>query len=144
MDRFQILVMMLSSKLYAESLLPYKEKIEALEEDKMSRFYLIDFKSPLIGLLLGVVPAFVLSGLTFDRFYKGDIGLGIVKLALWIFIFLGLILAGFTNEAFVFVIWGIDIVVLFIWNILDFFLVWQGIKADNLRKIILFLNQDEN
>lgn len=55
---------------------------------------------------------------------------------------MGIILAGFTEESFVFVIWGINIVVLFIWNMLDFFLVWQGIKRDNLVKIIRFLESN--
>lgn len=142
MNRFEIFSMMLSNKLYIESLLPYKEKIEALDEAKISKLYLVDFKNPIIGLLLGVIPAFVLLGLTFDRFYKGNVGLGVIKLVMWVFIFMGIILAGFTEESFVFVIWGINIVVLFIWNILDFFLVWQGIKRDNLVKIIRFLESN--
>lgn len=114
MNRFEIFSMMLSNKLYIESLLPYKEKIEALDEAKISKLYLVDFKNPIIGLLLGVIPTFVLLGLTFDRFYKGNVGLGVIKLVMWVFIFMGIILAGFTEESFVFVIWGINIVVLFI------------------------------
>lgn len=70
MNRFEIFSMMLSNKLYIESLLPYKEKIEALDEAKISKLYLVDFKNPIIGLLLGVIPAFVLLGLTFTDFIK--------------------------------------------------------------------------
>lgn len=54
-----------------------------------------------LGLLLGSFGV--------DRFYKGDIGLGIAKLLL------SLIIIGF------------------IWVIVDLFIVWKGIKKDNLK-----------
>ncbi len=130
------------SKVNIELLAAYKDKIETLSDETLFRFWYLELKNPIIGLILGVVPAFILSGLTFDRFYKGDMGLGFAKMAMWAFIFIGLLIAGFFDSSSMLVVWIFNIVALFIWNILDFFLVWQGIKNDNLAKIIQFLEQD--
>lgn len=67
----------------------------------------IPLKSPIIGLILGIF----LGGFGIDRFYKGDIGLGIFKLITCFFV-IGMV-----------------------WVVIDFFLVWRGIKQDNLFKI---------
>lgn len=75
----------------------------------------------ILGLFLG---AFGI-----DRFYKGDIGLGIAKLITWlvgvvtIWIYIG----------------GLILFILWIWCIVDWFLVWKGIKKDNLNKILAVL-----
>ncbi|BAM11468.1 hypothetical protein HCN_0137 [Helicobacter cinaedi PAGU611] len=66
---------------------------------------MVSLKSPIIGLTLGLC----LGGFGADRFYKGDIGLGILKL--------------------------ITFGGLGIWAIIDWFMVWKGIKQDNLNKI---------
>lgn len=71
---------------------------------------MIKLKSCVVGLLLGLF----LGGLGADRFYKGDIGLGVVKLL------------------FCWLTFGI-------WAIIDLFLVWKGIKRDNLEKILMAL-----
>lgn len=131
----------------------YKEKIEKLSDEKMAQFYLIGLKSPVIGLVLGLIPAWFLCGLSFDRFYKGDIGLGIAKIVLWFFSFVWMFVVIITfnnmmdldyegNIIFVIIAMFLGFVILFIWNLIDFFLVWQGIKKDNLMKIIQFLEQD--
>ncbi|MBX0458031.1 TM2 domain-containing protein [Campylobacter coli] len=143
MNRFQTFSLAMEGKVNIELLAAYKDKIETLSDETLFRFwYLLELKNPIIGLILGVVPAFILSGLTFDRFYKGDMGLGFAKMAMWAFIFIGLLIAGFFDSSSMLVVWIFNIVALFIWNILDFFLVWQGIKNDNLAKIIQFLEQD--
>ncbi|MCW1360472.1 hypothetical protein [Campylobacter sp. CCS1377] len=36
----------------------------------------------------------------------------------------------------------ITLSLLFVWNLVDFFLVWQGIKKDNLKKLVNFLEQN--
>ncbi|EMK6423760.1 TM2 domain-containing protein [Campylobacter coli] len=142
MNRFQTFSLEMEGKVNIELLAAYKDKIETLSDETLFRFWYLELKNPIIGLILGVVPAFILSGLTFDRFYKGDMGLGFAKMAMWAFIFIGLLIAGFFDSSSMLVVWIFNIVALFIWNILDFFLVWQGIKNDNLAKIIQFLEQD--
>ncbi|EHP0919782.1 TM2 domain-containing protein [Campylobacter coli] len=142
MNRFQTFSLAMEGKVNIELLSAYKDKIETLSDETLFRFWYLELKNPIIGLILGVVPAFILSGLTFDRFYKGDMGLGFAKMAMWAFIFIGLLIAGFFDSSSMLVVWIFNIVALFIWNILDFFLVWQGIKNDNLAKIIQFLEQD--
>ncbi|WP_215446676.1 TM2 domain-containing protein [Campylobacter coli] len=142
MNRFQTFSLAMEGKVNIELLAAYKDKIETLSDETLFRFWYLELKNPIIGFILGVVPAFILSGLTFDRFYKGDMGLGFAKMAMWAFIFIGLLIAGFFDSSSMLVVWIFNIVALFIWNILDFFLVWQGIKNDNLAKIIQFLEQD--
>ncbi len=142
MNRFQTFSLMIEGKVNSELLMDYKDKLETLSDEAMFYFCSLELKNPIIGLILGVTPAFILSGLTFDRFYKGDMGLGFVKMAMWAFIFIGLLIAGFFDSSSMLVVWIFNIIALFIWNILDFFLVWQGIKNDNLAKIIQFLEQD--
>ncbi|EIJ6841650.1 TM2 domain-containing protein [Campylobacter coli] len=142
MNRFQTFSLAMEGKVNIELLAAYKDKIETLSDETLFRFWYLELKNPIIGLILGVVPAFILSGLTFDRFYKGDMGLGFAKMAMWAFIFIGLLIAGFFDSSSMLVVWIFNIVALFIWNILDFFLVWRGIKNDNLAKIIQFLEQD--
>ncbi|HED6074828.1 TPA: TM2 domain-containing protein [Campylobacter coli] len=142
MNRFQTFSLAMEGKVNIELLAAYKDKIETLSDETLFRFWYLELKNPIIGLILGVVPAFILSGLNFDRFYKGDMGLGFAKMAMWAFIFIGLLIAGFFDSSSMLVVWIFNIVALFIWNILDFFLVWQGIKNDNLAKIIQFLEQD--
>ncbi|EAI6361240.1 TM2 domain-containing protein [Campylobacter coli] len=142
MNRFQAFSLMTEGKVNSELLMDYKDKLETLSDEAMFYFCSLELKNPIIGLILGVAPAFILSGLTFDRFYKGDMGLGFVKMAMWAFIFIGLLIAGFFDSSSMLVVWIFNIIALFIWNILDFFLVWQGIKNDNLAKIIQFLEQD--
>ncbi|ECH5589348.1 hypothetical protein FPY22_00175 [Campylobacter coli] len=142
MNRFQTFSLAMEGKVNIELLAAYKDKIETLSDETLFRFWYLELKNPIIGLILGVVPAFILSGLTFDRFYKGDMGLGFAKMAMRAFIFIGLLIAGFFDSSSMLVVWIFNIVALFIWNILDFFLVWQGIKNDNLAKIIQFLEQD--
>ncbi|MCE7120176.1 TM2 domain-containing protein [Campylobacter coli] len=142
MNRFQTFSLAMEGKVNIELLAAYKDKIETLSDETLFRFCYLELKNPIIGLILGVVPTFILSGLTFDRFYKGDMGLGFAKMAMWAFIFIGLLIAGFFDSSSMLVVWIFNIVALFIWNILDFFLVWQGIKNDNLAKIIQFLEQD--
>lgn len=83
-----------------------QRQLEEVNEKQLYSLSSIALKSPIVGLILGII--FGVLGV--DRFYKGDIGIGIVKLCLcWL-------------------TFGI-------WWAIDLFLVWKGIKQDNLRKI---------
>ncbi|CAM3451283.1 NINE protein [Helicobacter labetoulli] len=84
-----------------------QSRLEKLDESKVSSLAMVSLKSPIIGLILGLF----FGALGIDRFYKGDIGLGILKF-LSIFIFIGIF-----------------------WALADLYFVWQGIKKDNLNKI---------
>lgn len=76
-------------------------------------------RNPVAGLLLGIF--FGCIGV--DRFYKGDWVLGIIK---FIVFMVGLVTLSF----FI----GIPILLLLgLWCFIDFFLVWKGISASNLR-----------
>ena len=86
-----------------------QEKLDSLDEKKASQIAMLDLKSPLTGLVLGVAA----GAFGVDRFYKGDIGLGILKL--------------------------ITLGALGIWALIDLFLVYKGIKKDNLEKLQMAL-----
>ncbi|TEY04038.1 hypothetical protein [Campylobacter sp. US33a] len=156
MVSFQNLLLILQGKVEVVSLMPYKDKIEALSDEKITQIQFLNFKNPIIGLLLGLIPAWILCGLSLDRLYKGDIFLGIMKIVfwilsfVWIFIAIAIKIAAFDELDYsddmqavmtLFVAF-LGFFVLFIWNLVDFFLVWQGIKKDNLKKIVNFLEQN--
>ena len=92
-------------------------------------------KSPGIGL----VPGFLFGWLGVDRFYKGDVWLGIFKILLCIlpiFLVMGAAQNGNDDLAgFASLIMCAGIV----WCIADLFLVYMGIKKDNFKKIMASL-----
>lgn len=93
-------------KVPKNDLLSIQERLMKAPKESVGVLGLLQLKSPVIGLILGLF--FGVFGV--DRFYKGDIGLGIAKLLLcWI-------------------TFGI-------WALVDLFFVWKGIKRDNLNKI---------
>lgn len=97
-----------NDKIPSESYFMLQKQLENTKIDEKLTFALsaLPLKEPFVGLLLGLF--FGVLGV--DRFYKGDIGLGIVKLLLcWL-------------------TFGI-------WWLVDLFLVYKGIKKDNLQKI---------
>lgn len=93
-------------KIPADQAYLIQRQLEDVDEKQLYSLSSIQLKSPIVGLILG----FFLGVFGIDRFYKGDIGLGIVKLCLcWL-------------------TFGV-------WWAIDLYLVWKGIKQDNLRKI---------
>lgn len=107
-------IMIVSSwdnKIPSEQVFNLQKTLESVDDSALSALSMIQLKDPVIGLLLGLF--FGVFGA--DRFYKGDIGLGIVKLILTLTVF-GLVISA-------------------IWVIADLFLVYSGIKRDNLQKI---------
>lgn len=102
-----ILMNVWQDKIPAENVLVLQQSLENVSDDKVGALSAITLKSPIIGLVLG----WFFGMFAADRFYKGDIGLGVAKL------FLGWLTFG-------------------IWAIIDLFLVWKGIKRDNFNKIM--------
>ena len=98
----------LQGKIGANELIATQGRLEKIPDDKITNLALVELKNPVIGLILGL-----LFG---DRFYKGDIGLGILKF-LSMFILIG-----------------------FIWVIVDLFLVYRGIQKDNFMKLNMVLS----
>lgn len=117
--------MTLQDKIPSTSLPPVKEKLEKASEDQISSLAVLPLKKSYIGLILG----FFFGAFGVDRFYKGDMGLGIAKLALF--------LVGCITVAIG--IGGLLIFAVWIWAFVDLLLVWKGIKQDNLKKSFWFL-----
>ena len=113
MDQGQLMVVTATwANLLPEgTLVGVQERLKKLPEDKLSMLSAIQLKNPTTGLICGLVA----GGLGVDRFYKGDIGLGIAKI--------------FTLGGFC------------IWTLIDLFIVHKGIRMDNLNKINLMLMQ---
>lgn len=102
----EIALLVLKDKISEEDLFILSTKDNA----DFSKICLLDLKSPLTGLVLGLF----LGALGVDRFYKGDIFLGIIKI--------------FINPF-----------TLGIWWLLDLFLVYRGIKKNNFQKILMVI-----
>lgn len=121
-----VILMTLQDKIPSTSLPLVKEKLEKASEDQISSLAVLPLKSHIIGLVLG----WSLGICGADRFYKGDIALGIAKLVLFL---VGCITVSIA-------IGGLLIFAALIWSFVDLFLVWKGIKQDNLDKILSVLS----
>lgn len=87
--------------------LPYiRERLANLPDDKSSMMYSVEYKNPTISLVLSLL----LGGYGIDRFYIGDIGIGVGKL---------LTCGG-----------------LGIWAIIDWFLIRDATKKANFEKFL--------
>ncbi|WP_096018457.1 hypothetical protein [Campylobacter lanienae] len=104
-----------------------KDKFESLSQDKqkdfISKLSQIKLKSPAFVFWVG---SFLLGNLGVARFMIGDMILGFIRLGLVILdIFIEL---SFNNASILLVIW--------IWWIVDLFLVGKKLRKQNLEKII--------
>lgn len=156
MDNLQKIILSCRDRVNPSTFLLYKDKLENCDEKRIDSLIFLELKNPVVGFLLGLVPALFLYGLTFDRLYKGDLKLGIFKIILWLLIPTTFIIAliididiendEMSNGAIGLLIFCfIDMIVLFIWNLCDFFLVWLGIKKDNIKRVLKHLGVvDEN
>lgn len=96
-----------TSKLPDSAAMSLAPRVEKIPEEKTQNLTFVSLKDPVMGLILGIF--FGCFGV--DRFYKGDILLGILKFVL-LFVLVGAI-----------------------WALIDLYLVWVGIKKDNYKKI---------
>ena len=101
---------------WAEKIPPNKtiilqKELEDIDDSTALALAAIPLKDPVLGIVLSIF----LGYFGIDRFYKGDIIFGILKL-LFCWLTLGL------------------------WWLLDCFLVFKGIKEDNFQKIITTLS----
>lgn len=110
-NSFAILMMGWQDKIPQDCVPALQDQLGKVPEDKIPVLSAVQLKNPIVGLLLGLF----LGVFGIDRFYRGDIGLGITKLILTLTYF--------------------GVVITFVWSIVDLFLVWKGIKEDNWTKI---------
>lgn len=150
------IIMLVQDKLPKDSmnLAVLKERLDKLNDaqrdDFAKRLSFIKLKSPIVGLILGLF----FGGLGVDRFYKGNIGLGVLKIILLIVSyslffsgFIGMV-AGSMDEMGevaagsigMTAVGGIMLFALIVWVVADLFLVYKGIKKDNFAKIMMVLN----
>lgn len=126
----------LKDKVPNDALLPLKESLDKASESVLEKLVFVNLKNSLLGLVL----AFFLPGV--DRIYKGNIVLGVVKLIL----FFGVVVFNYAvdlewfaefcvENIAVAVLFLVFILALLVWFVVDLFLVYRGIKKDNLKKI---------
>ncbi len=89
----------------SESMIAVKEKLEKLPEDKAVLLHSLQFKDPVMLLIISIL----IGGLGIDRFILGQTGLGVAKL---------LTCGG-----------------LGIWTIIDWFLIMGETRNVNLQKL---------
>ncbi|WP_101775097.1 TM2 domain-containing protein [Pasteurella oralis] len=87
-----------------------KEKLSTLPESRQSSIQAVDLKNPMVVLLLSIF----LGGLSIERFYLSDIGLGILKIITVLFFGVGLI-----------------------WVLFDIYFCYKKAKELNFNKIML-------
>ena len=115
-----MLVSTWDGKIPSEQVFNLSKTLEKADDDTLSSLAMLPLKNPIIGLMLGLF----LGPFGVDRFYKGDIGLGIAKL--------------------VFTLTILGAIVSIIWAVVDLFLVYMGIKNDNFQKITQVLSMSRN
>ena len=97
-------------KIPAEQILNFKNILEKAPDSKYDELIMIPTKSVTTTLLLSIF----LGGIGVDRFYIGDVGLGVAKL------FLGTLTLG-------------------IWPIVDIFMCYKKVKEKNLQNLLTIL-----
>ena len=108
-DKSNMLLMTYSKYFPEENIIMLRDKFDAMDDDKISMMYSLQFKDPMIALILSIVA----GSLGIDRFYIGDIGLGVAKL----------LTCGGCG----------------IWTLIDYFLIMKSTKEKNFEKLITFV-----
>ena len=128
----------LKDKVPSDALLSLKENLDKADEDTSKRLLLINLKNAILGLVFSAI----LPGV--DRIYKGDIVLGIFKIIYFVVVYIGIeadlgdkIIAN--GGEVLAALWLLAMVAMIAWFVADMFLVWKGIKRDNLKKIFEIL-----
>lgn len=169
MNEINFFLMDIKDKVPSKALLPLQQDLKKMDTKIVQKLYFIHFKSPILALILSLLVGI----LGVDRFYKGDIKLGIIKFALLVISCIALIATTiiaanelreyllslpttnpFYRDLFLevdiyeklpefifntylapFIIGILGLVLCYIWWIVDIFLVFFGVKKDNLNKI---------
>lgn len=108
-DKSNMLLMTYSKYFPEENIVMLRDKFDAMDDDKVSMMYSLQFKDPMIALILSIVA----GSLGIDRFYIGDIGLGVAKM----------LTCGGCG----------------IWTLIDYFLIMKSTKEKNFEKLITFV-----
>lgn len=170
MSAANFFLMDIKDKIPSKALLPLQQSLKQVDERVVQKLYFISFKSPMIAIILSLF----VGVLGVDRFYKGDIKLGLAKIALFLISCIILITTIITaanelkehllslpmanpfyqkllleaqsyeqlpefiiSNAYLnsFIIGFLGVLISYIWWIVDIFLVFFGVKKDNLNKI---------
>ena len=134
-----VLFLQLKERVPSDAYMALKQSLENADDAKFEAIMFINFKSPILGLLLSsIVPGI-------DRIYKGDVALGIFKfvyvILAYLFFNLYYELTGFEDERLFFAL-SLALLLAVIWVISDIFLIYKAIKKDNLKKIFEILKSD--
>ncbi len=138
MNDKEIIFLSLKDKLPNDHLMFFKEKLDKANDAQCEKLLFLNLKNPAISLLLSL--CFGMFGA--DRFYKGDVKLGIAKVCIFFSAFFLLFLASFfalSDEnmvAILIVLVFISLLTIFIWTFADIFLCFFGTKKDNLLKVL--------
>lgn len=108
-DKSNMLLMTYSKYFPEENIVMLRDKFDAMDDDKISMMYSLQFKDPMMALILSIVA----GSLGIDRFYIGDIGLGVAKM----------LTCGGCG----------------IWTLIDYFLIMKSTKEKNFEKLIAFV-----
>ncbi|NDJ27668.1 NINE protein [Campylobacter sp. MIT 19-121] len=142
MDTKNFFLMDIVDKIDGANMPLLKQNIEELSDEEMQSLMCISFKNPVVGLLFG----FFMGIFGFDRFYKGDTILGVLKIILFVLCVVlfvsGIVIlatSGFRDEEqaiALLVCLGLAFLASLIWWFVDLFMVYFGIKKDNFIKIM--------
>jgi TM2 domain-containing membrane protein YozV len=111
MDAQKVDLYMMTNAKYFEShlIMQIRDRLLATDDSKWSMIQTIQFKDPTTSLIISLVG----GHLGIDRFIIGDVGLGVAKL---------LTCGG-----------------LFIWTVVDWFLIMDATREKNLAQLRMFL-----
>ena len=137
MTNSDMLFYSLKDKVPNDALLPLKESLDKADDGASERLLLVNFKNAVLGLVFSVI----LPGV--DRIYRGDIALGVFKIIYFIGVYVALEASqlqtsqelGSDDYLGTLILLLVLAVGLLVWFVADMFLVWRGIKRDNLAKI---------
>lgn len=110
-ENINLLVAQLGNKFPSNSIMQVRNALKDLDDKNIHALMSLEYKDPIIAIIVSVVAG--VFGI--DRFYLGDIGLGVLKL----------ITGGGCG----------------IWAIVDLFLVMDITKQKNLSSFLTFVSQ---